>query len=207
MKTNEMIVIDKNYADRTAIDTETWLDAVLGEECHGIFDDGLGDKRLMQAENTILSAIEERTGVEYEFINVDNTCNDENDFSNNFQWQVYYPVDCTDWLYANDVFVAVKKHHGGGVRGNYGRIRLYRVDSLVDSGFFDWVLGWNVTYSDGTDVPENERFSISYSSHPFSEMKKHLKDRLQWSDKYECFVGWYHDGRAVKCTPYTYAEM
>ncbi|AQT27809.1 hypothetical protein HOR67_gp47 [Ralstonia phage RS-PI-1] len=168
----------------------------------------ISGKWLMQAEDDIKAAIEAEMGEEYEFTRVDNTYNNENDFSSNFQWQVFYPAGSSDWVYADRAYVAIEVHQGGDVRGNYGRIRLFSVDDLADSGFLDWVLGWNVEYSDGTQVPENDRFSIGYASNPWCEMVDHIKggDRgLRWSEKHEAFVGWYEDGRAVKVTPYTYA--
>jgi hypothetical protein len=163
---------------------------------------------LMQAEDDIKAAIEAEMGEEYVCTSVDNTYNNENDFSSDFQWQVYYPAGSSDWCYAKRAFVAIEVHQGGDVRGNYGRIRLYSVDDLVDAGFLDWMLGWNVAYSDGSEVQENERFSVGYSSNPWCEMVDHIKggDRgLRWSEKHSCFVGWYEDGRAVKVHPYTYA--
>lgn len=202
-----LIKIDTTFPDCTAIDTEVWLTHVLGEEVElggEELANKMATKWLREIESDILAAIEQETGVEYVADAVDNVFNYEQDFSDVFQFQAFRPADDTDWFYADDVYIAVEVHHGGDPRGNYGRVRLYRVDSLADTGFLDWVLGWVVTYSDGTEVPLNGRFSIGYASHPLYELLDHLKDgKLVWSEKRQCFVGVYTiDGRYVECRPY-----
>lgn len=202
-----LIQIDKNFPDCTAIDTEAWLEAILGRPV-GIgpveFQDKLATRWLVECEEDILAVLEEETGLEYKSTSLDNVYNNENDFSSVFQWQVFYPADHNDWIYADSVYVAIEIHLGGDVRGNYGPVRLYEANYLGDSGFLDWVLGWHVTYSNGEEVPENDRFSIGYSSHPYTELVDHLKGGLRWSEKRQCFVGVYHDGRCVECSPYLY---
>lgn len=168
-------------------------------------EEEIGNKWLMQCEDEIKAAIEAEMGEEYEYTCVDNTYNNENDFSSNFQWQVFYPAGSSDWVYANRAYVAIEVHQGGDVRGNYGRVRLFAVDDLCDTGFLDWVLGWSVRYSDGSEVEENDRFSIGYSSNPFCELVDHIKDGesgMHWSEKRHCFVAWWNDGRAVEIAPY-----
>jgi hypothetical protein len=204
-----LIDIDKTFPACTAIDTEGWLSAVLGDEVllSATAEEDIRDKWLMQAEDQIKLAIESEEGQEYACTRVDNTYNNENDFSSDFQWQVWYPAEASDWCYANDVYVAIEVHQGGDVRGNYGRVRLFKLDSVADSGFLDWCLGWNVTYSNGDDVSINDHFSVGYSSNPFYEMEKHMKEGergIKWSEKRECFVGWFEDGRAVELRPYLY---
>src|SRR5437870_8937644 len=139
--TSDLIVIDKKFPDCTAINTEAWIAKVLGEEvlAGGDLENLLSQKWLMQCEDEIKAAIETETGTEYKCTQVDNIYNGENDFSSVFQWQVFYPEHCSDWLYAHDVYVAVEIHQGGDVRGNYGRPRLFKVDSLADAGFLDFV--------------------------------------------------------------------
>lgn len=204
---DNLIKLDTTFPDCTAIDTEAWLKAVLGEEI-ALGGEELARKMatnwLVEIEADILAAIEQETGVEYEAAALGNVFNGDNDFSDVFQFQVFRPADGTDWVYDDDVYIAVEVHQGGDVRGNYGRVRLYRADNLADTGFLDWVLGWDVTYSDGTEVPLNYRFDIGYSSHPLYEMLDHLKGgKLTWSEKRQCFVGVYTiDGRYVECRPY-----
>lgn len=204
---HSVIKIDKKFPECTAIDTDAWLAAVLGEEVltGGELEEHLSNHWLMRSEYQILEAIETAEGRNYRRTQVDNVYNNENDFSDVFQWQVFYPEESRsgDWFYADDVYVAIEPHMGGDPRGNYGRTRIYKVDCLADSGFLDWVLGWHVQYANGEEVVENDRFSIGYSSHPFYEMEQHLKSRPMWSAKRKCFVAVYQDGRAVELHPYT----
>jgi hypothetical protein len=202
----DLINIDRKFPECTAIDTDVWLERVLGKpiafECDG--------RWLSEQNSRILEFIESaEPGTDYRATDIGNVYNDENDFSSVFQWQVFYPADAgDDWLYADDVYVAVEQHLGGDVRGNYGAVRLYRADSLADSGFLDWCLGWNVNYASGDEVPENDHFSVSYAPHPFSEVQRHLKGgwsaKIHWSDKRQCFVSTYHDGRFVELRPNLY---
>jgi hypothetical protein len=204
----DLINIDEKYPECTNIDTEAWLTAVLGPEVLTEETESKMDgKWLMEAKYVILEAIENAEGTDYSCTNVDNVYNNENDFSSVFQWQVFYPKSASDWMYAGDVYVAIEVHRGGDVRGNYGRVRLYKVDDLADSNFFDWCLGWTVNYDDKTEVPENDRFSIGYASHPFHEMTKHLKDgdrNIEWSEEKRCFVTIYQDEKTVELHPYLY---
>ena len=204
----DLIQLDEKFAEYTAIDTEAWLTRVLGEEVFdgGELEEAMQGKWLMQCEYLILEAIEAAESRNYKRTSVDNVYNNENDFSSVFQWQVFYPDDASDWFHADNVYVAIEVHNGGDVRGNYGRVRLYKVDSLADSGFLDWVLGWHVNYSNGEPVPENDRFCIGYASNPFYEMRGYLKADLRWSEKRKCFVGVYQDGRCVEARPYLHVS-
>ena len=162
----------------------------------------------------------------------DNVFNSENDFSDIFQFSIYGPEDTSDWCYADGMTVALLKHNGGDPRGNYGRCRLYRCDSLVDAGFLDWTLGWNVEQSDivldgeqsdilddieeweeshlaqleasewTTDERLTERCSPGYASCPRSELPESKK-----SDRCYWFNGAAYvvsDGVVYRCTPYHY---
>jgi hypothetical protein len=171
-------------------------------------EESIKDKWLMQAEDEILASIQSEEGRGYVCTSVDNVYNNENDFSDVFQWQVFYPADSGDWLYADDAYVAIKVHQGGDVRGNYGRIRLYKVSDLAGSGFLDWTLGWSVRYSDGTEPRYAEQCSPGYHSNPFySGLVPNIKggeDGLKWSDKRQAYVAWDVEGRAVEVSPYLY---
>lgn len=201
----DLVIIDRKFPGSTAIDTDEWIGRVLGKpvafECDG--------RWLSDQKYRILEFIENaEPGAEYRATDIDNVYNNENDFSSVFQWQVFYPADSDDWLYASDVYVAIEVHRGGDVRGNYGAVRVYRANDLAYSGFFDWCLGWSANYSNGEEVPENDRFSIGYSSHPFYEMQRHLKGewnaKIHWSEKRGCFVSTYQDGRFVELHPNLY---
>lgn len=143
----------------------------------------------------------------------DNTCNNENDFSADFTWTVWTDENdgSGDWVWNRETaYVAICRHLGGDVRGNYGSVSLHRLDSdcVGDSGFFDWVLGWHVERVENVGncqlVPEDlddwdddwatlvsslgvederltERCSIGYASLPSSELWKEAgTDNCYW---------------------------
>lgn len=90
----------------------------------------------------------------YDFHNAarDNTYNSENDFSAEFTWTAWLrDDDLTDWVWNRErAYIAICRHRGGDVRGNYGPVSLHRVDGCIaDSGFLDWVLGWSVSRLEG----------------------------------------------------------
>lgn len=166
------------YASDASIDTDAWLVDRLGEEIElvGMPDDGFD----WDNDARILECINAQAGRPYIEAARDNVYNHENDFDSVFTWTVYAPEDASDWVWSGDVFVAVCVHRGGDVRGNYGRVRIFRADSLADCGFLDWVIGW---YADIETLPadceyakalENGEFGVGYSSNP----THHLCDRM-----------------------------
>ncbi|SAK95814.1 hypothetical protein AWB76_07202 [Caballeronia temeraria] len=214
-RAQEYLETEKTFSRAASIGDEDEMSERAGQYVFWVregdsrdLDEEIKDKWLMQAEDALLEAIQSEEGREYRCTSVDNVYNNENDFSDVFQWQVFYPADAGDWCYADDVYVAIEVHQGGDVRGNYGRIRLYKIDDLCDGGFLDWSLGWSVRYSDGEDTPYAEECSIGYHSNPFwSGLVPHIKggDRgLMWSEKRGAYVGWDTDGRAVECFPFLY---
>lgn len=217
----DLIIIDKSYIDCTAINTEKWLTVVLGDEIELVELNEYGDKKypflsrindvghLMWEAPAIRGLIEAETGVDYEFTMIENVYNHENDFSDVFQYVIFHPKG-EDYLYCDNVYVAVEISLGGDPRGAYGRIRLYQSEDLADHGFFDWMIGWAVIYEDtGEPVPENERFSQGYSSNPYYEMAEHLAKRegrpfdvdATWNEERSCFRAVYQDGRPVNLYP------
>lgn len=134
---------------------------------------------------------------------LDNVYNHENDFSKVFQFQVFYPEGENDYIWANDVYVAVEVHSGqGDVRGGYGPVRLYKADSLGDSGFFDWRLDWYVTDS-GTGEPVDgyEEYEAGYSSNPTYRLEEDLQGAVSFIPEKKCFVGTYKDDSEVLLQP------
>lgn len=76
----------------------------------------------------------------------DNTYNSENDFSSQINFSIWCDEDDHngDWCWPRGrAFIALCIHGGGDVRGNYGRTMLLDWEG-ADSGFLDWVLGWEV---------------------------------------------------------------
>ncbi len=138
----------------------------------------------------------------------DNTYNNENDFSNEFTWSIWTREDDTsDWCWnSEEAYVAICRHRGGDVRGNYGPVTVHRVfDCIAESGFLDWVLGWHVSRFSGDaridlehfseanakwvvdhateDERLTERCSPGYASLPSSELWDEVQDdRCYWHE-------------------------
>lgn len=143
-----------------------------------------------EEEPALLSWFARQTCQQYRAELRDNTYNSENNFTANFVFTVYVPEDCSDWCWQNDIFVTVEKHLGGDVRGNYGNFSVFRVDSIADSGFLDWVCGWHaspMSIDADADHPDlvswNDRFSQGYSSWPTGQVRDALASKEPvWCD-------------------------
>ena len=161
----------------------------------------------------------------------DNTYNSENEFSSEFTWTVWMPREDKygDWLWSrNAAYIAVCRHRGGDVRGNYGAVSLHRVDDCIgDSGFLDWVLGWYVRRFEGfygrepgflnpniarwivEEAVEDEKLtelcSPGYANLPSSQLWDVCGDQCEWFKgsailKCEDGSGW------IVATPYMYID-
>jgi hypothetical protein len=152
----------------------------------------------------------------------DNTYNSENDLSSELNITIYGADENCDWCWADDIYVALSVHLGGDVRGNYGGVRIYRADSLADTGFLDWTLGWHVETAELSGVDQDdlgkkhlegltwavddnltERCSPGYANLPSSELYKGTTDddSCYWQDG----SAYLTDGETVwKATPYHY---
>lgn len=133
----------------------------------------------------------------------DNVYNCEQDFSAIFTFTVFGPADCGDWLYADDLIVAVCLHRGGDARGNYGGPQYYRASNLAECGFLEWKLGFSVFAPDGENLDEDGRFGCGYSSCPTSALEDALDGPGYW------YKGEYHatlDGDRVVVVPDLYVE-
>lgn len=167
----------------------------------------------------------------YEVVARDNTYNQENDFNHDFTWSIWSNKPNGDWCWDSDIYVAVCQHYGGDPRNNwYSTPKLFAVDSIADSGFLDWVLGWGVSWSrcsdfldcEPSDLTEdqakeiasdtfndkeldrlNERCCIGYSSNPTCELADHCDDgdSCFWIDG-SAIVR--IDGKWAVCSPYHY---
>jgi len=182
-----------------SIDTEAWLEAVLGQPID-IDDDrcGLSDTEALAADEgwdngplaryaaENLLSVELNTSVQCVEAVRDNVYNGENQFSQQFTFTVYTPSDSPDWAYG-DCVVAVCLHRGGDVRCNYGQVALYQCNGLADSGFLDWVVGWHIASQDSPldGVFNTDRWSIGYTGHPTSELESMIMDHksLTWRDE------------------------
>ena len=154
----------------------------------------------------------------------DNTYNSENDLSAELNLTIYGPDENCDWCWADDIYVAICVHQGGDPRGNYGGVRIYRVDNLAENGFLDWVLGWHVETADLSGVQQDdlgkkdlegltwavddnltERCSPGYAGLPSSELYKETtnNDDCYWFEG----SAYLTDGETVwKATPYHFGH-
>ena len=199
---SDFVTVDQRYLECSAINTEAHLRASLGDplELPEHIDSGAW---VSDEEERLCRWFARMTHQQYRHILRDNTYNSENDLSSNFVFSVFAPEDCSDWIWANDVFIVVETHLGGDVRGNYGAFQVFRVDSVGDSGFLDWTLGWHASpiNSDAVDFlakcedqtlqRANDELSNGWSSHPTSHL---LQDVIMpnteptWSDRLNCWV-------------------
>jgi hypothetical protein len=125
----------------------------------------------------LLALFELITGEPYKECHRDNTYNNETDLSSFAVFTVYAPERCADWCYSGDTFIVVEVGAGGDPRySSYSAAQVYRVDSIADSGFLDWTLGyWLQPISDAYDSSLldsiNDRLSSGYSSYPYGELQ------------------------------------
>ena len=200
----ELVSADPHWWDCPQLDTAGHISASLGDalDLPDHLAEHLDNHWASDHEPALLRWFARLTHNTYEHVHRDNTYNHDNDFSSNFVFSVFAPVDCSDWLWAQDVFVVVETHLGGDVRGNYGPAAVFRVDCLAESGFLDWVCGWfaspinpaSINYLADAEHPElqaaNDRLCIGYSSHPTSELSQLLWQESEpvWSERLNCYV-------------------
>jgi len=187
--------VDQLHWDCPSIDTDGHIESTLGQplELPESVDAGAW---VSDAEDALLAFFKEETGMDYVHQARDNTYNSEQNLSSQFVFSIFAPEDCSDWCFANDVFVAIETHLGGDVRGNYSDFKVYRVDQLGDTGFFEWVCGWyaqpiSERYSQDELERVNDRLNVGYTSNPTSELRDLLEAKTEpaWSDKHGAFVG------------------
>jgi hypothetical protein len=190
---------DPRFWENPTLDTEAHLEASLGKPV--VLPEALQEKLQTQwateCEDALLRFFARTTHQQYEQVRRDNTYNSENDFSSNFVFSVFTPVDCSDWLYCDDVFIVVETHLGGDVRGNYGDAVVYRVDNVAETGFLDWVCSWwaepiTAEYDNDDAALQrwNEQFSVGYSSWPTGQVREALISKEPaWSERHGCYVG------------------
>ena len=206
--TDEMIIIDKQWPELTAINTELFIKRTIGHNNpEGIeLPDVIHDAEWSDESDLIKQFISDRDNTPYKSVYRDNVYNHENDFSDVFVFEVFAPENTSDWCYSDDIYVSVSVHRGGDVRGNYGFTKLYKVaDCIAESGFLDWVIGWDVCDLQGNRIDDDitERFAIGYSSYPWGELVNYIPEKtIHWSDKRQSFVGRYN-GNTVLIQPYT----
>lgn len=116
----------------------------------------------------------------FEAVMRENTFNCENDFDDHLQFTVYADPECGDWLYSSCMVAICWGDGGADPRyAVYSTPRLFQFDSLAESGFLDWVIGWYVT-KDGDADFELQETSIGYSSNPTHELETFLDCLGEW---------------------------
>jgi hypothetical protein len=117
-----LVTVDTRYLEWSSLSAEQHVVESLGNPVNlpEELEELLARDYVTEHEGEVLAYLEELTGVAYEHVHRDNTYNHEQDLDSSLLWSVFAPVDCSDWIWANDVFVAVAIHEGGDVRGNYG---------------------------------------------------------------------------------------
>lgn len=207
--TRELVTVDSSYLEWSTLNAEQHISESLGrpitlpEE----LEEALAGDYVTQHEEAVLEYLEELTGVPYEQVHRDNTYNYEQDLDSSLLWSVFAPVDCSDWIWAHDVFVAVAIHQGGDVRGNYGPDQLYRVDCIAETGFLDVVLSWYLDPIRDREQYErelddlNQRLDRGYSRYPYGELEKMLSPGCKptWSEKRQAWMVKV-DGIPIPCT-------
>ena len=182
------------------IDSEAWIQDRCGEPLP--FESN-GDWMANQ-EDEIIALLESRTGQKFTCGQIDNTYNRETDFSTVFQMQCFYPEGERDWIYSNQLYVAIEVHNGGDVRGNYGPVRVYR--PVDGERLFDEQLSFRCLTTQDEEMMSSrgDPYERGYMQSPKYALSEDMKT-LNWSARHNCFVGWHKpSGRAVKIEPFFY---
>ncbi len=191
---------DPRYWDCPELDSEQHITASLGQpiDLPDYLAEALATDWATEHDEELADHFAMLTGGRYEQFHRDNTYNVESDLSQFYVWSVWAPADCSDWYWANDVFVVVEMGSPGDPRCcGYGPAQIYRVDNLAESGFLDTVVGWFAQpisdhYSDNDPELQtaNEWLSIGYSSNPTCQLRSMLAKGCEpkWSDRHGCYV-------------------
>ncbi len=197
----DAINLDTSCLDGSTINLEAHLKETLGEpikllECiENLLEDNWANSE--EVEPRLSSLFELITGCEYKEVWRDNTYNQENDLDSFAVITVYADINCPDWCWRRDVFVAVEIGSGGDPRySSYSPARIYRLedDCIGDTGFLEWRLGyWCEPICDRYDETLidsiNDRLGCGYSSYPYGELESFLEAKPIWSESRKAFVG------------------
>lgn len=192
-----MIDVERNWGPDGCsykIDLESHLNATVrtGEELDLDFlwdcDEGCYEEACRQANELLGGEVFHTEGLDKVNIVRDHTFNLENGLSNDFQYSIIPSIEDVDCYYGM-VIVLIKRHLGGDPRnGNYAPLEAYVLDHIVDTGFFDWTIGFRATptnvnvagesrstvYQTAEDACEefNEVCGTGYSQWPWGEVEK-----------------------------------
>lgn len=197
----DAINLDTSYLDGSTINLKAHLKETLGEpiklpECiENLLEDNWANSE--EVEPSLLSLFELMTGFEYKEVWRDNTYNQENDLDSFAVITVYADINCPDWCWRRDVFVAVEIGSGGDPRYSaYAPARIYCLEDgcIGDTGFLEWRLGyWCEPICDRYDETLidsiNDRLGCGYSGYPYGELESFLEAKPIWSESRQAFVG------------------
>lgn len=113
----------------------------------------------------------------------DNTCNGDNDFDQDFVYEVWTPEhsDCSDWCYADDAVIVIYAHTGCDVRGGYASPMIVTFPNCEYVMPLDFQCS---LYSEQLDDDQNDQLSVGYSGYPIGQLQDmgfHLDAKKQES--------------------------
>lgn len=200
----QSIIIDQKYPECCALSLESHLENTLGLpiKLPPSLAEKLTDNWANECEDDLLALFELITGSEYQQVHRDNSYNQANDLDSFMVWTVYADTSAPDWVWRRDAFVVVEVGSGGDPRYcGYSPARIYRLDdnTIGDSGFLDWTLGWwaepisTERYDEEQLDNFNDRISACYSSEPYYQLENLLYSAPVWCEKLQAFLGRFKD--------------
>lgn len=203
-----LVTIDV-YGNEPSATIETAL--FLAETCEVDFDiQSQFDAWAAREENSELSWFEAGKTFATEVLGLiqlarDNTCNSENDLSQNYVWEVYAAEDGGDWIYQDEALMVCYAHTGCDVRGGYAYPLFLRCQGDY-SVPFDLTVEWRI--SEGTlDTKElsqeeyqelDEKWSIGYTSNPTYQFSKDIEKVIEDSATIDSVTVKLKSGEIVK---------
>lgn len=196
-QTMTAVIIDELHYDCCYLDTEEFLQETLGSPSL-VPEDlqlQLEDDWAFKSEKPLLQYFESSTGIEYERVFRDNSCNYESDLGSFFVYTVYAPVACEDWLWATECFVTIEVSYLGGDprSASYDSAKVYRLtEPIAETGFLNWMIGWRLTpfNTDEYDLNQhNERLRPSYSDNPTAILRNMIEEDPEWNPELKAYVG------------------
>lgn len=182
---------EDSYLSAT-INTDVWLESVLGEPDAGL--QGAFDGFVEASE------VGEYEGI-YDFISAmgwteataDNTYNHENDLDGTIDFVVATRDGSEEWYYSSGAVIFLRRHHGGDVRGNYGPVEVYKLNEDDAHSFLRPVVSWyftNILDPEGNAVPDSdtwkydEKYQEGYTSNPTYTLQEELEcfERIEGSN-------------------------
>ena len=101
----------------------------------------------------------------------DNTCNGDNDFDQEFVYEIWAPEysDSSDYLYDDNAVVLIYAHTGCDVRGGYASPMIVTFPDCECVMPLDFQCS---LYSEQLDESENQRLEVHYSHYPLGQLEE-----------------------------------